>query len=76
MKNNDGWVGCWSDDAESVRDLVRDLKKRGIRAKTDDSVYVGHKMLKVARQDVPKAKRILPRIDRANGAYIADECLL
>ncbi len=69
------WVGCWSDESETILDLVRSLKAAGVRAKRDHSPYVGHHTLKVDKRDVKKAKKYLREFELSYGAYIADECL-
>jgi hypothetical protein len=58
------WVGGWSDDAAYIRALVNNLRAAGVRAKAaDTSPYVGHLELKVAAEDLRKAKAVLRSMD-------------
>jgi len=58
------WVGGWSDDAAYIQALVVNLKAAGVRAKAaDTSPYAGHLELKVAVEDLRKAKAVLRSMD-------------
>lgn len=69
------WIGKWCDDTSSVRHLCSLLKENGIRAKTVSCCYVGMRNLKIVKEDVEKAKKLLPTLDPYNGEYIVSDCL-
>lgn len=68
------YVGCWSDDTETVRQLAKDLKDNGVPAKTDRSHYVGQRILKIDKNHLNKAKELLPSLS-SHGEYIINHCL-
>lgn len=67
------WIGNWS--GEDVKTLAKDLRAFGVRARAEHSPYEGHKTLKIAANDLERAKTLLPELDSVHGEYIAQECL-
>lgn len=64
------WIGGWSDEAVEIRSLARSLRAGGVKAKaTDTSPYVGHRELRVAKDDLKLAVAFLKEIGEG---YIAE----
>lgn len=56
------WVGSYAGTAFYMRNLASYLRTAGLKARTTQSIYVGLRILQVAKEDANKARVALRQI--------------